>query len=352
MKLLPRAAVRKLHDITGLADGRAGMLRLDLNENLAGCSPRVLAALRRITREDLAAYPHYSEARRELARFFRVRPAELALANGADDALRLLFDAFIERSDEILLVEPTFPMYRLYAQLFQARVRSLRYDAAMKFPLEDVLAALRGKPPRAMFLANPNNPTGTLLPRAALRKILGAASRTLVVVDEAYCEFCGVTVLPWIRRYPNLVVVRTFSKANGLAGLRLGCAMANGRSADALRRASQPFTVNAVAVKAARAALRDQAYVRRVAAEVVREREPLARRLSRLGVRTFPSGGNFLLADFGERAPRILREMKRRRILLRDCAADFGRAGFVRITIGTRAHMRRLGRALREVLAP
>lgn len=351
MTLLPRAATQKLHDITGLADGRARMLRLDLNENLAGCSPRILAALRRLTRQDLASYPQYREVKQELARFFRVKPDELALANGADDALRLIFDAFIERGDRILLIEPTFPMYRLYAQLFGMRVRSLSYDTAMKFPLEDVVSVLRTRPPRALFLANPNNPTGTLLSRAALRRILSASQRTLVVVDEAYCEFCGVTVLPWIRRYPNLAVVRTFSKANGLAGLRLGCVIANARIAIALRRASQPFAVNCMALEAARAALRDQAHVRRIAAHVVRERERLANVLNGLGVRTFPSGGNFLLADFGEHAPRLLREMKRRRILLRDRAADFGRAGFVRITIGTRPQMARLARALREVLA-
>jgi len=329
-------------------EGRAGKLRFDFNENTLGCSPRVRAALARITREQVAMYPEYDEVRRRLARFFRVSPGELILANGADDVLRLVADAFIEPRSRVLVVEPTFPMYRFYVELIGARLVRLWLDREMRFPLPDVLRALRSRP-RVFFLANPNNPTGTLVPKDDLRRILKAARGTLVVVDEAYAEFSGVTVLPWIRRYPNLVVVRTFSKAAGLAGLRMGCLLARRELISAMRKAQPPFPVNTAALVAAEAAARDRSYIWRYVQEVRRSKRELESALARLGVKTFPSGANFLLADFGPCAPAILRQLERRGILLRDRKADFGRAGYVRITVGTRPQTRRLIRALNQL---
>ncbi len=347
--LKPRPAAVAMPGEFGLREGRAGLLRLDYNENTVGCSPRVRRAVARMTREQFATYPEVGAARKRLAPHFRVHPEQVVLANGADEALRLVFDAFVERGDRILLVEPTFPMYRLYAQLFAARVTTLRYDSQMRFPLNTVLHALRARP-RLFFLANPNNPTGTLVPRSTLRRILRAAPRTLVVVDEAYFEFCGVTVAPWIRRYGNLVVVRTFSKASGLAGLRLGVLLARREFAAALRKPQPPFPVNVAALAAAGAAIRDSAYIRRYVREITRARKEFSAALDRLGIPHWPSPANFLLADFGPRVAAILRALERRGILLRDRGPDFPRPGYVRITIGTRPQMRRLARALRNLV--
>jgi len=345
-----RSAAAALPGEYGIREGRGGMLRLDYNENTVGCSPAVRRAVARMTREQFATYPQFGEARKKLARHFRVRPGELVLANGADEALRLVFDAYVERGDQILLVEPTFPMYRLYAQLFAARVEPLHYDAAMRFPLADVLRALRRRP-RVFFLANPNNPTGTLVSHGELRQILDAARHTLVVVDEAYVEFCGVTLLRWIRRYPNLVVVRTFSKATGLAGLRFGVLIAQRDVAALLRKPQPPFPVNSAALVAAEAAIRDRGYVRRYVREVTRARAEFSAALSRLGIPHWPSPANFLLADFGPRVNGLLRALEQRGILIRDRRPEFSRPGFVRITIGTRVQMRRVARTIRDLLA-
>lgn len=329
-------------------EGRVGKLRLDFNENTVGCSPRVRAALARVTRDQVASYPEYEVMRRRLARFFHIAPEELLLSNGADDALRLIADAFLDARARVLVVDPTFPMYHFYAALAGARLLRLRYNTEMRFPLRDVLRALRGKP-RVFFLANPNNPTGTQVTAKELRAVLDAAKRTLVVVDEAYAEFSGVTALGWIHRYPNLVVVRTFSKAAGLAGLRIGCLMANREVIAAIRKTQAPFTVNSLAMIAADAAIRDTAYIRRYVREVQRARQELFHALGRLRIQTFPSGANFLLADFGPRAPALLRSLERQGILLRDRTADFGRPGYVRITVGTRSQTRRLIRALERL---
>ena len=332
-----------------LPENRKGKLRLDMNENAIGCPPRALTALRRLDAESLAMYPESGIAIARMAPHFGVRAAEMLLTSGIDDALRLIADAFLERGRSVLLVEPTFPMYRFFAEQRDTRVHSLRYGEEMQFPLTSVLDALRTGP-TVFFLANPNNPTGTLLSTSELRKILNAAVRTLVVVDEAYYEFAGLTALPWIRKYHNLIVTRTFSKVTGLAGLRLGCIFAHRELTDILRRAESPFPINVAAIVAAQAALLDRTFIRRCARKIVHNREILTDELRRLGARVIPSATNFVLADFGAGAPKIVSRLERDGILVRDCTLWFRRPGFVRITVGTRVQMERLLRSLGRLL--
>lgn len=331
-----------------LPENRKGKLRLDMNESALGCSPWVRAALRRLDAESLSMYPEKGIAIARMAPYFDVRAAEMLLTSGIDDALRLISDAFLERGRSVLLVEPTFPMYRFFAEQRDTRVHSLRYDEEMQFPLTRVLDALRAGP-TVFFLANPNNPTGTLLSTSELRKILNVAVRTLVVVDEAYYEFAGVTALPWIRQYHNLIVTRTFSKVTGLAGLRLGCIFAHRELADILRRAESPFPVSIAAIVSAQTALQDRAFIRRTARKIIHNREILADELRRLGAKVVPSATNFVLADFGARARKIVRGLKRGGILVRDCTMWFGRPGLVRITVGTSREMQRLIRSLERL---
>jgi len=353
---LPKIPVRRA--VLGMApygapeEGRARKLRLDFNENTVGCSPAVLHALARMTAEDMAIYPEYQATTKRLARFFGVRPAEIHLTNGIDDALHLIADTFIEDGDSVLIVEPTFDMYRFFAELAGARVVALRYDDEMRFPVDAVVRALRQPPkrcPRVLYIANPNNPTGTLVQREELRRILRAASRTLVLVDEAYFDFSGLTILSWIRRHPNLLVARTFSKSAGLAALRLGCLFGKPEMLAALRRASTPYPVNTAALVAAEAAIRDPRFLRNYTREVLRSRAMLEKGLVRLGARIYPSSANFVLADFGPAAHRLVRALERKGILVRG-RRDFPREGFVRISAGTRADTRRVLRAMEGIL--
>src|SRR5271155_5888006 len=304
-----RRAILRRQGYEAPVEGRLDKIRLDFNENTAGCSPAVLRAIAKLSAEELAMYPEYGPATRELARYFGVRAGEVRIVNGADDALRAFFDVFVEPGSSVLLCEPTFTMYRYYAEVFGAKIRVCRYDAAMKFPFEDVLRGLRARP-RVLFVANPNNPTGTLLDPGEIEKLLKAATHTAVVIDEAYVEFSGVTVVGMIRKYPQLFVVRTFSKAAGLAGLRLGAVIAREDSLENLRRAMPPFPVNVAALAAARAAIRDRETLRGYVREVKRLRAWFAAKLKRLGGTTYPSAGNFLLADFGAEGPRLFRRLE------------------------------------------
>jgi histidinol-phosphate aminotransferase len=342
-----RAVLRRKGEVPEL-EGRAGKLRLDLNENTAGCSRAVTRALRRLSPQQIAMYPEYRRVTSRLARAAGVRPEEMHLTNGGDDALRIVYDVFVDSGSTVLFPEPTFPMYRFFAGVYDARVIAPRFDREMNCPVAELLAALRRRP-RVLFLANPNNPTGNILPPADLRRILRAARRTVVVVDEAYVEFSGGSATSWIRRYPNLVVARTYSKAAGLAGLRLGCLIARAEVTELFRRVAPPFNVNAAALVAADAATRDRGAARRYVAEVRRARGEFKKQLAWLGYRSFPSVANFVLVDFGPRGPEIVRHLKRQGILLSDRSRDFRRRGMVRVSIGTRREMRRLVSALAHI---
>jgi len=347
LKLRFRQSVRRIRNYEAPEEGREGKLRLDFNENTVGCSPAVLRALQTVTAEQLAMYPEYENSVRRLAAYFGVRPSEMLFTNGVDDALRLLMEVFIEPGDAVLIPEPTFSMYRFFSQVAGARVISVRYDQAMNFPVEATLRELRHSP-HILFIANPNNPTGTLVDEASLARILDAAPRTVVLVDEAYFDFSGLTVLPWIRRRPNLIVSRTFSKAAGLAALRLGALFARSDVIAAMRRAFTPYPVNSLALVAAEAALGDETFLRAYIRDVLESRSLLARGLEHLGARVFPSGANFVLVDFGIGGSRLAKRLARRGILVRDRASEFGRDGFMRITAGTTAQTKRLLKTIKE----
>lgn len=344
-----RSAVTKMRPYKPPLEGRFDKIRLDFNENTLGCSPAVRRALRRLSSAALSMYPEQETSRRKLARFFGVNAAELLLTNGTDEALNLVVNTFVDPGSRVLLVEPTFAMYRFYSELAGARVSALRYGSRMHFPMEQVLAGLRSWP-RVLFLANPNSPTGSLLSIGDLKKILNAARRTMVVVDEAYFEFSGVTMLPWIRRFRNLIVTRTFSKAAGIAGLRLGCVFAHREITPHLRKAQSPYPVNVAALASAEAAIRDRAFIARTVRGVSQGKRELERGLRALEIEQFPSAANFILVNFGSRAKGIVSRLVRKGILVRDRSSDFAGEGYVRITIGTRREIRLLLRELKAVL--
>jgi histidinol-phosphate aminotransferase len=339
VKLPVRQAILDRRTYEPPGEGRADKLRLDFNENTAGCSPAVRRALAKLTPQLLSMYPEYDRSTSRLSRHFHVNPDQLLLTNGGDDALRLFFDAFVDAGTEVVIIEPTFPMYRYWGEVAAAKINSIPYGPQFAFPTGAVLSALASNP-RVLFICNPNNPTGTLVDKSAIEKILQAAPRTAVVIDEAYVEFSGVTVAPWIDKYPNLFVARTFSKAAGLAALRLGAILAHPDSLAILRRATAPFPVNLAALVAAEAAVADSKTMQRYVKNILRLRPWFESELHKLGFKTYPSAGNFVLVDFGEVGSDLVAAMTKHKIILRD-RRDIA-PGHVRVTIGTQNEMQRL----------
>src|SRR5712664_3879512 len=193
----PRRAVLDMAPYSPPTGNRAGSLRLDFNENTVGCSPRIVEFLKQqLSGERLAIYPDYADVRPALAEFFHVEPGQLLLTNGTDEAIQVLINTYVDDGDEVLLLRPSYAMYRFYAELAGATIREVPYRVdKLAFPHDELLAAIRPST-RAILIANPNNPTGTGTSRAGLERILEKATNAAVLIDEAYFEFCGVTALP------------------------------------------------------------------------------------------------------------------------------------------------------------
>ena len=346
--LQPREAVLRMAPYSPPTGGRAGKLRLDFNENTIGASPQVVEFIRENLNETmLSVYPEYSETKRDLAAFFAVEPDDFILTNGTDEAIQVLVNTYIDDGDGVLLLKPSYAMYRFYAEVAGAKLREIPYRTQkLAFPLEELLEAISPQT-RAVLIANPNNPTGTGTSRNGLERILEKASNAAVLVDEAYYEFCGVTALPLLEDYPNLFVSRTFSKIYGMAAMRLGCLFSQNGNVEFLHKAQSPYSVNAIAALAARAAVRDRAYIEKYVMEVLAARELLYVGLENLGIPYFESKANFVLFEAGDRAIAIRDELRRRGILVRDRSYEI--PGCVRVTVGTRDQIREFLAALEEI---
>jgi histidinol-phosphate aminotransferase len=319
---------------------RAGKLRLDFNENTVGCSPKVIDCLRKyVTADSLSIYPDYAEAIASLGEFFGVGADEFTMTNGTDEAIQLVVNTYVDDDDDVLLLKPSYAMYRFYAEVAGAAVREIEYHPEdLAFPLEELLGVIQPAT-RAILIANPNNPTGTGLAEEDVRRIIEAAPRTAILIDEAYFEFSGITVLGWIDRYPNLFVSRTFSKVYGMAAMRCGCLFSRAENVRWLRKAQSPYSVNMLAAIAARAAVHDREYVANYVAEVLAARERACEGLRELGIKFYQSQANFILFNAGDRAIPIRDALRDRGVLVRDRSYEI--PGCVRVTIGTRAQIER-----------
>src|SRR6266550_8324514 len=232
--LRAREAIQSLRGYRPPLGNRVG-LRMDFNENTLGASPRVLQCLRELTLERLARYPERESVETVLAEFFRVRAEELLLTNGVDEAIHLICETYLEPNDQAVIVVPTFGIYELFVGATGAKAIPVLAKQDFAFPTEDVLANLHDRT-RLVVIANPNNPTGQVASRGDLLRIVHSAPLTAILIDEAYFEFYGKTLLDQIGQLPNLFVARTFSKAYGLAGLRIGALMGPAEQISAVRR--------------------------------------------------------------------------------------------------------------------
>jgi histidinol-phosphate aminotransferase len=347
--LKPREAIRTLKEYHPPLGNRVG-LRLDFNENTSGCSPRVLERLRQLDGDTLARYPERDKGEAVVAAHLGVSTDELLLTNGTDEAIHLICETYLSPGDEVLIVVPTFAMFEIYAAATGARVISIPAAEDFVFPTQEVIKRITSRT-RMIAVANPNNPTGAFASPADLTQIAQAAPDAALLVDEAYFEFCGESMITKWREIPNLFVSRTFSKAYGMAGLRIGVLMGNPAQMSVVRRGSSPYNLNSVALACLPDALADQEFIRDYVAQTVEGRGELETQLAAWDIRFWPSRANFVLFYLGERCKPFIREMRERGILVRDRSSDPGCQDCVRITVGLREHNQRMLTNLREVLA-
>jgi len=344
-----RAAVKTMKAYRSPSAGLTG-LNMNMNENTAGCSPRVFRKLAALTAEEISRYPHRDRDEEIVARFLGLSKEQVVLTNGVDEGIHLICEAYLREEDEAILVVPTFGMYAIYIQATGAKIVTIPMHEDFSFPIDEIIAAITPHT-RMIALANPNNPSGTAaLPKDLLR-IVEAAPDAALLIDEAYFEFFGESVLEYVSRYDNLFVARTFSKAYGLAGLRIGILAGSLNQMEMVRRVSSPYNVNAAALAVLPVALSDQQYVADYLRQVFDGRLRLQSLFAELGFHHWPSLANFVLARIGPRYRDFIDGMQQRGILVRDRNSDPGCAGCVRITIGNTEQNERMLAAVREVVA-
>ncbi len=343
------AAVRRMKEYHPPLGDRSG-LRLDFNENTIACSPRVLEALGAISRGDLTRYPEREPVERRVAEPLGLRASQVLLTNGVDEAIHVLCQVYLDAGAEMLLPVPTYSMYEVYASGTAARVVVVPAEDGFRFPLDGILGAL-SPATRLIAIANPNSPTGQAVRREDLLRVIEAAPQAAVLVDEAYFDFFGETVIDLVGRVPNVIVARTFSKAYGLAGLRLGMLASSEEAMEWMRRAISPYSVNSVALACLTAALEDDDYLHWYVSEVLASRRTLESELREMRVVFWPSQANFVLMKVGPKHRDFVEAMRERGVLVRDRSADPGCNGCVRITLGTQEQTQQALTALRASLA-
>jgi histidinol-phosphate aminotransferase len=344
----PRArvqAMKEYHPPLGCRD----LLRLDFNENTFACSPRVREVLGNISTGALTRYPEREPIEAIVATHIGLDPEQVALTNGVDEAIHVLFETFLEENDELLLPVPTYTMYEVYASATDARVVAIQAEDDLRFPFERLLAAIAPKT-KIVAIANPNSPSGSVATRAQLLEIAKRAPHAVLLVDEAYFHFHGETVIDLVGVLPNLIVARTFSKAYGLAGLRLGLLAGPVELMRWVRRVLSPYSVNSLALACLPAALEDTAYLDWYVSEVLQARAEFEAALDAVKLRHWPTRANFILVEIGPRHAEFVHLMRDAGVLVRDRSSDPGCDGRVRITIGTREQMQQAIAALSDAV--
>jgi histidinol-phosphate aminotransferase len=327
-----------------------GLIKMNTNEMPYGPSPRVLAAILAEATETLRLYPDpTSEAlRSKLAAYHGLQPSEIFVGNGSDEVLAHVFLGLLKHDAPLLLPDISYSFYPSYCRLYEIAHRQVPLDAALRLNVEEYSGDCG-----AIIIANPNAPTGIALPLTEIEGLVAAHPDVPVVIDEAYIDFGGESAAPLIARYPNLLVVRTFSKSFALAGLRVGYALGQAHLIEALARVKDSFNsypLDRLAQAGATAALDDLPYFRGLVDRVMVDRAMMTEGLAALGFAVLPSSTNFVFvrhpAHAGEALMRALRE---RAILVRHFKAERIR-DFLRISVGTTAECAALLGALRGIV--
>jgi histidinol-phosphate aminotransferase len=380
-QIQPRRAILAMPEYHPPLAGRNG-LRLDFNENTHAPSPRVREALGKITLEGFTIYPERAPVEAVVAQHLGLKPEQVLLTNAVDEAIHIVCFTFLEEGDECLFAVPSFFMYDVNAMGMGAKLVRVQADDTLAFPYERMLASITPKT-KLIILTTPNNPTGAVITREQIHSIAKAAPHAVILVDEAYFHFHGDTVMgdlvepqdtaesqdrvPHLREAKvgamsnepqdssqatphNILVARTFSKAYGLANLRVGLLAGPVSLVNHLRKASSPYNVNGVALAAVEASIGDTEYIDWYVGQMHEGRTRIEKALDHMKVPRWPSHANFVLMHIGTRHKQFVNEMRARNILVRDRSSDPGLAGCVRLTIGLPDQVTFAIQALRDTL--
>ncbi len=327
--------------------------KLNSNENPLGPSAKVISALTEALKE-IHLYPsaNYLELKEAIAERWGILLEEIVLGNGSNEILEFVFKAFISPEEEILISQPSFLMYEKLAKIYGVNLKKIPLSLELKHNLKTIKANLTSKT-KAIFLDHPHNPTGSTLPREEWEEFFrGLPSNMLVIIDEAYGDFIEDPKVPlgieFLKKGYPVLITRTFSKAYGLAGLRLGYGIGPSEIIKELDKVRQPFNINLLAVKAGLSALKDEDYYQKTLETVKKGRTFLTQELSQLGFKVFPSQANFIMVDFSNLCYIIYKYLTKKRIFVRPLK-PYGFESCLRITVGLEEENRTLVEAIKEI---
>jgi len=329
------------------------VIKLASNENSWGASPKALAAIKRA----LSGINRYPDAqgfylKKGLAKFFKLIPGNFVLGNGSDELIDVIIKTFLEADENMVTSEGTFLEYEIIAQVNDRKVRKAPLSC-FKYDLEAILGLVNRKT-KLIFIANPNNPTGTYVTKDEVDRFIGALPKSVIVVfDEAYDTFIDVDDYPdslsYLKKKKRVIILRTFSKAYGLAGLRLGYAIASPDLVAYLERIRQPFNVNLLAQVAGLAALEDKDFLAKTRRLTLEGKKLIYQELTRMGLEYVPSVANFILINLGRDSQEVFKLMLKSGVIIRDMR-QYGLANFIRVTIGTQQENKKFLHVLNRII--
>lgn len=353
-RIMSRFWSKTVHSLTPYVPGEqpklANLVKLNTNENPYGPSPKALDAMRAVIGEELKLYPdpHSEKLKAAIAAHHGVAQNQVFVGNGSDEVLAHVFLGLLKHEKPLLFPDITYSFYPVYAGLYEIDYRTVALAEDFSIRIEDYQV-----PNGGIIFPNPNAPTGRALALGEVERIIAANPDSVVVVDEAYVDFGGATAIPLVAKYPNLLVVHTFSKSRSLAGLRVGFAIGHPELIDALERIKDSFNsypLDRIAIAGATAAMEDKTWFEQTRDAVIKSREMLVAEMGRLGFEVLPSAANFIFARHPQRdAAELAGELRTRSIIVRHFkAARIDQ--FLRITIGTDEQCRLLLTALKAIL--
>ena len=333
--------------------GLQEVIKLASNENSLGASPKAVKAIKKALPK-INRYPEGScfYLRKRLSKSLKVTPQNLLFGNGSDEIIDIIIKAFCQEDDEVLTADVTFLEYKIIAQQNARRVRTVSLKD-FRYDLSAIKAAINPKT-KVIFIANPNNPTGTYLNKKEVEAFLESLPRHLVVVfDEAYFEFVEEHDFPhsleYLKKGKNIIILRTFSKIFGLAGLRIGYAIAQEEFIGYMERARQPFNVNSLAQEAAAAALDDRVFIRRSKSLVEKGKKYLYAQFKKMGIPFIPSAANFILFEVKQDGLALFNCLLKKGVIIRDMY-QYGLKHYMRVTVGTEKENKRFVQEFNGVL--
>ncbi len=330
--LEPKQSLKNINSTRVEQHAQPWLMKLDANESYMGPSPKVMKCLENLQIKDVSLYPSYEKIYEKIAELNNITPENIALTNGSGEAVSALINTYINPSDTIITVTPSFSLTCSTANIAEARYIKVPYNEKWIFPENTFISAIDDST-KIILLASPNNPTGDIINQDFIERIVELYPEKLIIIDETYAHFADISCFRYINKYNNIAVVRSFSSDYGLAGLRIGYITADSEIISNVKKIINPYSVSNIAALAAYEAISDKRYIEFIKKETLASKQIMSQGLKKLGAEVYDSHANFVLADFKDKAEEIFNTLKEHKILVKNFFDTENLKNCLRITV-------------------